>query len=555
MKIKYVKYLAVLFFSFFTLTGFSQTEKKHRGPYLFADREHCISGDTVWYKAAHQTGSETQGNIIRVQLTDASGRLITSAAKKSDGGWAEGYIYVPDSLSSGVYFLTAFFSGQRIVEGQYIQKRSLFVYNRFQKMLSEFWVPSVNNIQQEGEHASGVQIIPVKTVYKPREQVAADIKLQSLSSAGINQAIIKAEYLDDFAAEAGGNFYVESVAPADKVPDFKEADGILISGKVTDHDTGNSGKNVLVLFSLLNDPQYFDYCITDSNGLFHFFLKNAIGIGEVVLQAFSESGEDWEVSLETFKMNEKEPIILEERQLTTRQIEFIEETVDAAFFSRLFGKVYAPGLTEFKMTPRFEMPFYGYPYKRIVLSEFIELPDFQEISRELLHGVQYRQNGNEITLRMLNLQANVYFEDQPFRLINGIPVFQNRLFSPLGSNEIDYIDYVVEDRIFGDLRFNGVLAVYLKDRTNGWMARQPNLFRYNVPLLQDDAVPSHLNPPTEEMNLPDLRRVFYWQLHKTDKPVQIEFLLSDIKGKVRITVEGVTVDGEIFNASEIIEVQ
>jgi hypothetical protein len=201
------------------------------------------------------------------------------------------------------------------------------------------------------------------------------------------------------------------------------------------------------------------------------------------------------------------------------------------------------------------VPFYGHPDKSVNLDDFFELPDFREISRELLHGVQYRNRDGNITIRMLNLDENVYFENEPFRLINGIPVFRNRQLSSFGSAEIDKIDYAMEERLFGDLKFTGVLAIYLKDKSNRWLAQQSNIFRFTVPFLQPSHEPGYFSPPENDKNIPDLRTVYFWQRVPTGEKKQIEFLLSDIKGKVEISVAGVTKNGKIFNSSEIIEIK
>ena len=555
MRTIYKKHFILLLFSVWALIGYTQTGNMQQGPYLFTDRDFCISGDSVWFKATHKNGNGQKGNVVRVQLTNSSGRVIASAIKKSTGGWAEGFIFVPDTLSSGVYFLSAYFNWQRTTESLYLQKKSLFVYNRFQKMMAEFPVPSVFNNKAKTKSIPGVSIKPVQTTFKPGDRVTAGFDLESLRSAGIEKAVIKAELLDELAVETGGNFIVESVKPQLDVPLFEESDGILISGRVVSPVSKSNRGKVVVLFSLLNDPLYFDYSIPDDNGLFHFFLKNACGVGDIVLQPVSERGEEWQVMLETMQFGIKEPVALEKRVLTAGQMKFIEDIVDAAYYKRLFGESFAPALAEFSITHRSKMPFYGHPHKRVVLSDFIDLPNFQEVSRELLNFVQYRQNGNDITLRMQNQGAKDSNNSQPLRLINGIPVFRNSLLAPLGSDEIDYIDYVLEDRIFGDIMFNGVLAVYLKDRSNVWMSQQSNMFRFTVPLLQTDTFPSYINTRPVNDNMPDLRNVFYWQLHETDKPFQIGFLLSDIKGKVKISVEGITAEGEFFNVYEIIEVK
>jgi hypothetical protein len=94
------------------------------------------------------------------------------------------------------------------------------------------------------------------------------------------------------------------------------------------------------------------------------------------------------------------------------------------------------------MSSRFSVPFYGKPTIRVIPDEFIDLPDFREISREILPGFQYRIKNDEIIFRMFNRTQKLYFEEEPLRLINGIPVFNNDLFTGLKSTDINYIDLV-----------------------------------------------------------------------------------------------------------------
>jgi hypothetical protein len=189
------------------------------------------------------------------------------------------------------------------------------------------------------------------------------------------------------------------------------------------------------------------------------------------------------------------------------------------------------------------------------LDEFYELNDFREISRELLGGVQYRTRQGNTTIRMLNWNENAYFENEPFKLINGVPVFKNRLFASLGSTEIDHIEYAMEDRLFGDLRFTGILVLYLKDSSNRWLAHQPGFTQLSVPLLQPEQKPKFQFEPEPAAHFPDLRTVFFWQLMETGVNQKIDFSLSHMKGKVEIAVEGVTKGGQIFKSSAIIEVK
>src|SRR5690606_41532295 len=125
----------------------------------------------------------------------------------------------------------------------------------------------------------------------------------------------------------------------------------------------------------------------------------------------------------------------------------------------------------------------------------------------------------------------------------------------MGSDEIDYIEYVLEDRLFGDLPFSRVLAVYLNDGSNSCMSQQPNRFRYTIPLLQPKRTPPMPSNENIPGNIPDFRQVYYWQLHDVSDASEIEFRLSDLKGRVKISVEGVSPQGITYHSSEIIEVK
>lgn len=544
--------MLMLFYSQITL---SQNVPEHVELYLFASREFCTSGDTVWFKVQHNNDGYDDNNIVHVQLSGSDSRVITTVAGKSEGEWAEGYIHVPDSLSSGVYFLSAFYNYQRGEGGWNFLSRSLFVYNRFSEALTSFSVPV--NLQESvaGNFDFPDLIQKEKTVYTTREQVRVGLNLKDLSNSGVKQVVVKAERIDDMATKTGGHFLRTSATNKFPHHNYKENNGILIGGNVINNANGSAGKDVVVLLSLLNDSRYLDYCLTDGDGYFSFFLREAIGTGEIVLQAVSENNDDWEISLLPAGIDFSKPVPLENKILSVIQSDFIKETVDASYYSRIFGESYEVWLPEFSISRKFEIPIYGKPHKRIVLADYYDLPDFQEISRELLHGVQFRRRGNELNIRLLNLNADEYFKSEPLRLINGIPVFRNRMFAYMGSDEIKYIDYVLDERLFGDLRFNGVLAVYLHDDSNGWMSQQSNLFRFTVPMLQPERTPPVHYEKTIPGNIPDFRQVFYWQLHNTGESRSIEFRLSDFKGKVKISVEGVSPEGTIFNTSEIIEIK
>jgi hypothetical protein len=521
---------------------------------LFVDRDFAVSGDTVWYKALINHPKGLPGNIVHVQLTGYNNHFITSVARKSINGWSKGYIIVPDSLKTGVYFLSAWMNRYQLPDETPVILKSLIVYNRFQPSFDRMLVPALHQRQENADFVQQVVIATNKPVYKPRDRVKATIDLSELHNAGVSEVVLRAALVQDLAIKHGGRYMSATVSSPAEDPSIDETDGILISGRVLDPETGHPAANVLVYLSVTDAPAHFDYCYSGKDGFFHFYFKDAEGRGQVVLQAVSGENKPWKVIIEKnqllFKKNPESEVLV----LSNDQGKFAEVLVKNAFYRRVFAGNEIPERDTFFMPPRFDIPIYGPGFREVTPAEFQYLPDFHEISRELLPGVQFRKREEEITIRLLNQKARLIFNSEPLRLISGIPVFDNRLLANLNTKDIEKIHYVTEDRVYGSLRFNGVLAVFHKERPEQWLVQQPGMYIFDARFLQ----PSQNNDVLQEhpaVHIPDLRTVYLWQQANTGAPVTIEFLLSDLRGEVEISVEGITPDGQIRRTSKTVSIK
>jgi len=516
---------------------------------LFTDRDYCISGDTVWFKVLFTEKESISGNIIRVQLVASANNLITSVAKKSSGNLAEGFLAIPDSLSTGMCFITAFLNSQRENSLLDAESQALFVYNRFEEFISSIEIPDTTARRIPENVTDSIRITTVKNQYSTREEVRFNL-IGNMDH--VESAIIKATLLDPISKQTRGKYVHNYESSVKEIPFFAEEDGFMISGKVTDTE-GNARKGMLVLMSIPADPPYFDYCITDESGQFNFFLKNAVGKARIVLQTVAVDEGEYKIQLEKNYLQMKNELTFEKKILTIEESGFVENLLKGNYFKKIFNPVLTVNETGFEMPPRFDVPFYGYPTVRVVPDEFFDLPDFQEISRELLPGVQYRVRDGEIILRMLNRQQGAFFDDDPLRLVNGIPVFKNNILASLKSTDIKYIDIVQSERLFGDLVFKGILALSLYDQSGSWM--QPNVSWFTINCLQKDKQPGFVYRKETIGSHPDVRQVYLWEQYNSEIKRDFTFYLADLKGSVEISIEGITNTGEIFKSSKIVFVQ
>lgn len=517
---------------------------------VFSDCNSCLSGDTVWFKVWVPAELKKLGNIVHVQLDSDKGNLIASVAVKSDKGFAEGYIPVPDSLSTGLFCLSSFLNAQRGESEISCVGKSLFVYNRFAENINQMPVAGAEIFKQIQEEPKDLTINLDKTSFTSRDKVEGSVNVPD----NISFVIVKAKIIDPFANANGGFIDFTLSGSNSEIPVFAENNGILISGKVSENGDIPESRE-LVLLSITGEPPYLDYYYSEESGDFHFFLKDAVGHANVILQTAGTNDKEYTIQPEVNALKRTKQIDSDTLYLQPTQFEFIENSLKNCFFAKLFKPFALSRNSFFNMPTRFGMPFYGPPTRRVIPDEFFDLPDFKEISRELLHGVQYRTINDETTFRMLNVDRGTFFDNEPLRLLNGIPIFKNSFISSLKSTDISYIDIIQSERIFGDLQFKGVLAILLNDRSNLWLAQQRNIFQFDIPCLQANKKISYSKQLKLSKTVPDVRQNFLWKILPTGEATDFSFYLSDVKGMVEISVEGITKENQVFKSSKTIEVK
>ena len=73
---------------------------------------------------------------------------------------------------------------------------------------------------------------------------------------------------------------------------------------------------IMVLLSITGEPPYFDYSISQKDGGFYFFLKNAEGNANVILQTAADSGKEYALELEKNYLKRSISVPMEQLTLT-----------------------------------------------------------------------------------------------------------------------------------------------------------------------------------------------------------------------------------------------
>lgn len=532
----------------------------NQGLYLLSDRSWAISGDTVWFKVIAANPAGERGNVVHVQLESLQNEPVSRVMIVVVNGLGEGFIPVPDSLRTGTYWLYAYTSSMRNSENISAPAKLLTVFHRFDETIESISIPESNDIARQQMPLQDIDIRLNSTTIGTRGQVNINLEFNNEVLSQLKDLVVSASLEDPLSATID-KFYsrgLKSHTSGEAKPFPPEYNGFLIEGRVLPIAGSQLPPKSMVILAIPDSIPWFDYYLANDDGYFRFTLKNARGTAGIFIRAITEGNQELGIELEKGMITGNEHLSVSEQILIPSQAQWIKSISEAAWYEKVFLGEQTWREVFFEMKHPYAIPFYGKANRRVILAEFIELPDFQEISRELLPGVRYRRRGNSTTLQLMDNGERMYFEKNPLRLINGIPIFDDGLLYRFKSSDIEYIDIINEERIFGDISFKGVLALSLTDRENNWIAGQKTLYSFSVPCLQVSQPPSYMAKYGQALpaNIPDFRKVFLFERINREQPeTAFQFRASDLKGNIVVKLQGITLNNEPFETTRKIEVQ
>jgi hypothetical protein len=226
--------------------------------------------------------------------------------------------------------------------------------------------------------------------------------------------------------------------------------------------------------------------------------------------------------------------------------------IDAVTFRKIFNQQYLT-IQPVPVVKRDAYPYYGIPTKTIDPHLFIDLPDFNEISRELLPGVKFRNYNRIPTLQVFNSAQNNFFMEPPLLLLDGIPIQDLSVIKDMGTKDIGKIEICQKERFYGDLTFPGVVAIYTTKSDYSRVLNSNDLIKLNLEVIQLRAILN--NPSVEKLTDPDLRPVLVWKPSLKPEPtIALDFQTSDIQGNFKLIIRGKDAHGSIIYKEQIFEV-
>lgn len=511
--------------------------------HLQLSEEVIGAGETLWFQGILR-GDQATSTVLYVELLNRQGAVwqgIYPIKKKV----AKGSIYLPDTLTGGWYQIRAYTQWMRNWGVTSFWSAPLLVINPQDDAEGDDVTQSEDSIQPVVHDAASERELTItlsKARYQPRASVSAIVSLSGTSDAAqVAVSVRKVNPLSRYFPPSG------SQAVQNQAPDTasfryrREDESLTVSGQVTDANQPMRGQ--MVTLWVPGDNPRLAYSFVQQDGVFHVAVDERLaGTRQAVLQMSDTSFQtQWALDEKFAPENTYGSLAIP--SVPTSAWQAIQQAYRRrTLINTQYGLIRAPDTAA--VQDKADFRFYGAPNFTVYPDDYIALPAFDEIVREMLPGVQLRESKGGYYFKVFDISTRTFLSGEPSVLLDGMLVNDLSYIVGMSPSDIARIETVNRRTYYGEYRLDGAIAIYTKEG-NAYL-----------PVLPPSALPRSLQfytptrpfsaPDSLLVHEPDFRTLLYWQPGVTlsREPYTLTFNHADELGEFEVVVEGVTKDGE-----------
>ncbi|MET3501012.1 hypothetical protein ABIC45_002624 [Mucilaginibacter rubeus] len=325
-----------------------------------------------------------------------------------------------------------------------------------------------------------------------------------------------------------------------------EYDGHLITGKITNTQTGGIAKDVVAYLSVPGKRVQLYAAKSDSTGRLIFNTRQLYGPGEIVVQTNSERDTTYHIDILSpfseqfakspmlkFNLTRGMQSAIEERSLGTQ--------VQNIYLGNKIKHFYEPQVDS--------SGFYATPYKTYLLDNYTRFTTMEEVLREYVREVWVNRSQKRYHIKVLN--GNGFLDGDPLVMLDDVPVFNIDKVMGIDPLKVRKLEDVPYRYYWGPSVYEGILSFTTYKGDLGGVEIDPKavvLDYEGLQLQREFYSPVYDTEQSVKNRLPDFRNLLYWGPDINTSAAgknQLSFYTSDQTGKYIGIVQGVTLQGDI----------
>jgi hypothetical protein len=355
--------------------------------------------------------------------------------------------------------------------------------------------------------------------------------------------------LDDLLLTRGWSRFRWEDILNDRKPAFEflpETNGPVILAKVLDRKTGQPPAPLIGYLSVPGQHFKLAAALSRPNGNIYFHLDNLYGSKTLIALTNSLRDSNCRIDLinpwsDRFARLPLPPV----QYAAGWSDQLLQRTIDAqAENAYLTGRKHRLGALAADT-----VAFYGTADLNFNLDEYVRFVTMDEVIREFVDNVRIRLKSGHSYFRVRNALFNLFFDDDPLLLIDGIPVFNADKLVATDPAKIEKIEVVSHRYVLGPSITDGVVNFRSYDGEFAGYELDPNavVIQYNgLDRHREFYTPVYDAGNKGMPSIPDFRTELLWapniRIDATGK-AKLPLYTSDLKGKFALVVQGITRDG------------
>jgi len=472
---KLIFYLVIFQFIVIKNLAIAQVDLSNEKILLQTDRDIYVAGELLFFNCMRydfpiQKAME-RSRYAYLVLRNESNASILEICMKLENNIFSGSIYLPDTLSTGRYQLVSFTNCMRNIGEKSFFKKELLIVNRFDRELNKIFLntnllDTIHNSEDKDFNKYDSSLITLssdRNIYARRDKIkivfdAAGLKTNEIAHLSvsvheiirnesnlirsINDSVQTSKKLaQPIDLDIAGNSKICQIEVKDKSDSSEikemilhgkiqpenqilpvnnilctylpEISGIILKGIVYNESNGEVISNARIFLSSPDTLANLQYTYTNKNGEFKFLLKDYYNNKNIILNL--PDLKEGRIELDD-KYSMKEPFKPSRHFPDSLIKEFLLKCQNIVQIQKTYKCEYKKDLPVQKI--QYIPPLVYPPVKDAVYpGDFVSLPDFIEISREILPLVKTRKHGNKYETRILDLGNSQFFEYDPLIFI------------------------------------------------------------------------------------------------------------------------------------------
>jgi len=533
---------------------------------LFTDRNLYASGEKVSFRLYNLSDPLLKENnwsrVCYLELVNSRNAAVARGKYQLYAWGGDGQIIIPDTVSTGHYYLRAYTSWMRNYPPSEYFHLPLAIVNPRKIRSADLSAGSEGSGSggskgsgsggETTDRAAGIACSPDKTSYGKRERVTVRIDPENMGSSpdGYCISVIKEGYLDEAFRYTETPVSEDQLRLKDLVY-YPETRGATLSGTVLlGEEQEPAGRTLLGMTILGSEPDYIEF-MTDENGRFRIPVQQQTGNNDALVTIHPERDGPVKILMDDAFSSDFSTAPVPATEFFGQRRELAEDVMVNAQLRAAFELPDRDSVIAGE--PDQDYLFYGTPEFRYRTDDYVLLPDLEEFFFEIIPQVQVEKDKDKKNLVVMNDRDEIMY-NPPLILLDFVPVQDIGNLLSVSPQRVDHIDIVNRIYVRGGLTFGGIVSIISRrgDRAGVPLPAGSAFISFTgLSDLQETVYPDYEGAVGNE-RMPDLRNTLYWAAHYEITPENggsFAFYTSDETGEFRIIVRGMTSDGNVLSGT------